>query len=66
MLPEVIFLAELYYMRRIHAYLVYPYIFSFVILFVYGHPKLVLGYLHDLGEELPSPRGGLALEIVTE
>jgi hypothetical protein len=66
MLPEVISLAQTNDVSGVNADLVYPDLVSLLVVFIDRGPEKVLRDLESLGQELPSPRNSLVLEIVAE
>ena len=66
MLPEVISLAKTNDVSGVNADLVYPDLVSLLVVLIDRGPEKVLRDLESLGQELPSPRNSLVLEIVAE
>ena len=66
MLPEVISLAELYYMALRHTDNVTPKSVCLVIMLINRGPKKIGGDLKSYGEEFPRPRNRLVFEVITE
>ena len=66
MLPEVVGLAQADDALGGNADHVGPQVIGLLVLLVDGGPEQVLGDLQGHGEELPSPRNGLVLEVVAE
>ena len=66
MLPEVVFLAEFIDAVLRDHHLLVPDLIGFVVAFINGRIQTLGIQADDLGQELPCPRNGLILEIITE
>ena len=65
-LPEVVFVAQALNAVHRHAHLVVPDLLGLVVAFVHSDPDAVAVESEDLGHQFPTPRDGIALEVITE
>ena len=66
MLPEVIFSAEAYHVRRVYAVLLCPDVKRFIVVLINGDIKPICRHLENLCKELPSPGGRFLFEVIAK